>query len=195
MQFGPAPNLKLFMLNLRLKQLSVGLTRSSHTRAKKINVQATKDFGRRFRGEVFPVAEGHMRLKLHPEGLAAYIPKGEPLPLPELKASDAQQKRKELAAILKAQQEQEEVAEPTQPAQESREQKQLNKVKSFLDNLDFPAVNTTAKTEDNITAAQPETTQSSAGSADASAAQSEAPKDKKKFSWQNKFVVDITDKK
>lgn len=186
------------MLNLRLKQLNVGLSRFAHTRAKKINVQATKDFGRRFQGEIFPVAEGHMRLKLHPEGLAAYVLKGEPLPLPELKASDAQQKRKEQAAMLKAQQEQEETAETVQPVQESKEEKQLNKVKSFLDNLDFPAANTAAKTENTHSASE---ASSPSGAATANAAKPEAaasqsePKDKKKFSWQNKFVVDITDKK
>lgn len=181
------------LLSLRLKQPSVALTRSAHTRAKKITVQATKDFGKRFQGEVFSVSEGHMRLKLHPEGLASYVLKNQPLKLPELSAKEAQQRRKELTVSLKAAQQAEESAD-SQPVQETQEDQQLKKVKSFLDNLSFPTANAASVASDASTS-QADSTSGTNASKAPSSDNAETGTDRKKFSWQNKFVADIIDKK
>lgn len=155
--------------------------RSAHTRAKKANVQLLVDrYGRRLKGEVFPVAEGHMRLWMHPKGLAAYVKPNEPTPIPVLSATEAQNIRRELQAQAKANaaaaEHERRQQEQAQASIKSRENSNEARVQSLLDSLHFPSA------ESAPTKAEPVH----------EPAKTEQPA--KQFDWQNDMVVKITNK-
>ena len=160
--------------------------RSAHTRAKKINVQLLHErYGRRLKGEIFPVSEGHMRLKLHPEGIAAYVRPNEPTPIPVLSATAAKNIRRDLQAQEKANAaaaELERAKLQSEKASVKDRQASINesRVQSLLDSLEFPSAEATAKPAQQ-NAAQSQTTEQTQSSG-------------KQFDWQNDMVVNITNK-
>lgn len=118
-----------------------------------------------------------MRLKLHPEGTAAYVLKNGPPPLPILSQADAQQRRKEAQVRMK---EAEKVAEETQPQSPTSDQQEQLKVQSLIDALSFPSAN------------QQETKPSAEPS---KVNHSESQTLQKKFEWQSDLAANVADKK
>lgn len=113
-----------------------------------------------------------MRLKLHPEGIAAYVLKNQPPPLPVLSQAEAQQMRRDAQIRLK---EAEKVAKETQQQSLTIEQQEQPKVQSLIDALDFPS------------AKQHETKMSTENSVDSS----EQPH--KKFEWQSDLAANVAE--
>mgnify|MGYP001569041644 FL=1 len=153
-------------------------TRGAHVRAKKVTVQLLKNkYGRRYRGEVFEVAEGHMRNKLHPEGIAAYVLPNQETRIPILPEHEAQKRRflyaQEASKALK------EKETPEAPKELNEDDIRKQHIGSLLDALDFTESTETEVHSNKDLASQ----QNGKGQSD------------KKFNWQNDILLDINDKK
>lgn len=160
------------------------LRRCAHTRAKTIPVQLLKErYGKRFAGEIFHVSEGHMRLKLHPEGIAAYVVKNEEPRIPVLSEAAAQQLRRQ--AQLKAKERLDRRRQSAGPAQPTPAEERRSTIESLLDTLDFDE-----SAPDNVAAARQDAAANQTDAGDAG-----KPAEAPTFAWQSDIVREIREKK